>query len=225
MRNRTADKIKVVLVRHGETAGNAEKKYIGRTDENLSPEGVHGLETCRQTAEYCEPDFLYSSPMRRCLETAALLFPHSTPVALAGFTEIDFGLFEGRNWRELNDDPELQPLYQAWIDSNGKMPFPKGESREDFTRRTMEAFFLMMENAVEELSGTESPGKVETPSVTAVVHGGTIMAVLSTLFGGDWYDYHVKNGGGYTFHVACRPSSDGGTQAFSFVPENLQRLP
>ena len=38
--------------------------------------------------------------------------------------------------------------------------------------------------------GTEIP-------VTAVVHGGTIMAVLSSLTGGEYFDFQVKNGEGY----------------------------
>ena len=31
----------------------------------------------------------------------------------------------------------------------------------------------------------------------AVVHGGTIMAILSSFYGGDYFDHQVKNGGGY----------------------------
>ena len=38
--------------------------------------------------------------------------------------------------------------------------------------------------------GTEIP-------VVAVVHGGTIMAVLSSLTGGEYFDFQVKNGEGY----------------------------
>lgn len=34
-------------------------------------------------------------------------------------------------------------------------------------------------------------------NITAVVHGGTIMALLHILAGGNYFDYQVKNGGGY----------------------------
>lgn len=32
--------MQVMLIRHGQTAGNAQRRYIGRTDEPLSPEGI-----------------------------------------------------------------------------------------------------------------------------------------------------------------------------------------
>ena len=53
---------------------------------------------------------------------------------------MDFGQFEGKNYEELKDNPD----YQKWIDSNGTLPFPGGESREQFIRRSMEGFDRMM---------------------------------------------------------------------------------
>ena len=49
------------------------------------------------------------------------------------WTEIDFGLFEGKNHRELSGNM----AYQEWIDSNGTLPFPEGESREEFIDRSI----------------------------------------------------------------------------------------
>lgn len=37
--------MQIVLIRHGQTPGNALRRYIGRTDEPLSAEGVRALET------------------------------------------------------------------------------------------------------------------------------------------------------------------------------------
>ncbi len=53
---------------------------------------------------------------------------------------MDFGQFEGKNYEELKDNPD----YQKWIDSNGTLPFPGGEPREQFIRRSMEGFDWMM---------------------------------------------------------------------------------
>ena len=36
-----------------------------------------------------------------------------------------------------------------------------------------------------------------TGTVAFVVHGGTIMSVMSNAFGGDYYDYSCINGSGY----------------------------
>ena len=40
--------MKIVLIRHGATKGNLEKRYIGRTDEDLCGEGIKKLkeDTC-----------------------------------------------------------------------------------------------------------------------------------------------------------------------------------
>ena len=59
------------MIRHAKTYGNTLGRYIGTTDEGLCPEGREALET----AGYPQPEAVYASPMRRCLETAALLWP------------------------------------------------------------------------------------------------------------------------------------------------------
>lgn len=43
-------------------------------------------------------------------------------------SECDFGEFENKNYKELSGNQD----YQRWIDSNGTLPFPGGESREAF---------------------------------------------------------------------------------------------
>ena len=53
---------------------------------------------------------------------------------------MDFGEFEGKNYIELQKDPN----YQAWIDSNGTLPFPGGESREAFIKRCEQGFYRML---------------------------------------------------------------------------------
>lgn len=49
---------------------------------------------------------------------------------------MDFGAFEGHNYQELSGDP----AYQRWIDSGGTLPFPEGESREEFIRRNVAGY-------------------------------------------------------------------------------------
>ena len=81
-----------------------------------------------------------TSPLKRCQETAQLLYPEITPVIIKDFRETDFGLFEGKNYEELMADENLAPLYQAWIDAGGKAPFPEGESSEQVKMRCVKAF-------------------------------------------------------------------------------------
>lgn len=112
--------LEVWLVRHGKTAGNLLGRYIGTTDEPLCPEGAAALRE-----KSCEaPEVVYASPMKRCLETAGILWPNVPVVQEEDLRECDFGSFENKSYRELNGDPD----YQAWIDSNGTLAFP-AESR------------------------------------------------------------------------------------------------
>ena len=120
MRNRTEIKVTLSLLRHGATPANREHRYLGKTDEALSEEGRAELLLKKKEIP---AELLLVSPMLRCRQTAEILFPGRAQVQIPEWTEMDFGRFEGKNYRELNGDPD----YQAWIDSGGTLPFPGGE--------------------------------------------------------------------------------------------------
>ena len=63
--------IKIWLIRHGMTEGNRHQRYIGVTDEPLCPEGIERL----KNITYPKPQAIFVSPLRRCQETAEILFP------------------------------------------------------------------------------------------------------------------------------------------------------
>ena len=74
-------RVKCFLIRHAKTKGNLEGRYIGsRTDESLCKEGIAELEEKRSgilhgIMQDKKDDFhLVSSPMKRCKESAELLF-------------------------------------------------------------------------------------------------------------------------------------------------------
>ena len=167
------------LIRHGMTKGNEEKRYIGRTDEPLSEAGIAELRKIR----YPECSELIVSPMKRCIMTAEIIYPHMSMKLCPEFAEIDFGKFEGRNYLELSDDPD----YRKWIDSGGSLPFPGGEDIIDFKRRCICEF----ENICEEISADSV--------VSLIVHGGTIMSIMEKyLFPPcSYYDNQCGNGHGF----------------------------
>ena len=169
------------LIRHGKTPGNEEKRYVGRTDESLSTLGREAL----LQKQFPRVELLFSSPMKRCMESCECLYPKQEIRIIPDFREIDFGTFEGKNYQELSGNQE----YQAWIDSGGTLPFPKGEDRQAFIQRSLTGF--------QELLQMLREYKASDFSAAAVVHGGTIMAILSAHFGGDYYDYQIPNGDGY----------------------------
>ena len=168
----------VFLLRHGQTRGNLERRYVGSTDEPLCPQGREALALVRPP----EADFIYVSPMVRCRETAALLYPGREQEVVPDFRETAFGTFEGHTYEELKDDP----AYQAWLDSAGAVPPPGGEGGAAVRRRVAEAFLA--------LAARHGP----EDRAALVVHGGTIMTLLEAFEAGHrFYDWQVPNGGGW----------------------------
>ena len=171
-----------ILIRHGMTRGNQEKRYVGcRTDEPLCPEGIAML----KQAVYPDVEQVYISPLRRCRETAAILYPNVKTETVPDFRECDFGEFEYRNYAELNGRAD----YQAWINSGGELPFPGGESRAAFSGRSLAAFRALVPAG-------------DGENCALIVHGGTIMAIMEAMARprGYYYDFQVGNGGGYILH-------------------------
>ena len=187
MKDRLKDGIKVLLLRHGKTEGNEQRRYVGPTDESLSESGRREL-VAKNRGEFgfrIGPELVFVSPMKRCAETAELLFPKTARCVEDRLSECDFGVFEYKNYEELNGRED----YQAWLLSGGGMDFPGGERLSDFKRRSLAGFLACMETA-------EKRGLSE---VAFVVHGGTIMAVMEELAfpKRDYYSWQVKNGEGY----------------------------
>ena len=108
---------KILLIRHGKTQGNLERRYIGRTDEPLCEAGRAALEG----RSYPACDILLSSPMVRCLETGEILYPGKQPEIVPDLRECDFGRFEGKTYAELCTDPD----YQRFWTVTAPVRFPK----------------------------------------------------------------------------------------------------
>lgn len=178
----------IVFIRHGLTQGNLEKRYIGRTDEGLCERGRQELLVKAGLGALPQADRVYCSPMLRCVETVEILYPSVTDIiAVEEFREMDFGAFEGKNYLELKGEP----AYQAYLDSGGLAAFPEAETREAFTGRCREGFCALI------------PGLFARKSAAFVVHGGTIMALMSAFARPQkpYFDWQCKNGCGCLCHL------------------------
>lgn len=198
MWNRTENQIELILVRHGETESNAEGRYLGRTDEGLSASGRKKILLRKEEGFYPKAGQIIVSPMKRCVETAGLLYPGQELHTVDAFREMDFGDFEGKNYSELNGNAE----YQSFIDSGGELPFPGGESRAVFARRCVEGWRETLAFLGDRMR-TE-----EDYTVTLVVHGGTVMALLESFGAGDYFSFSCENGGGYRCILTLLSSGD-----------------
>ena len=188
-----------LLIRHGSTTGNEEKRYTGcRTNEDLSGKGREECNKLRmrmsgtglidelhrfETGFAGEAGvFVISGGLVRCRTSAELIFPGALRVTDELLTEIDFGRFEGKNYNELKNDKD----YISWLESGGTNPFPGGESRENFIERSFNAF-------EQDVIRYAASGK----TLAFVCHGGNIMSVMSRLTGRDYFDFQVGCCEGY----------------------------
>lgn len=191
----------IVLIRHGMTQANKEKRYIGVTDEPLLEESVHALVREREKyAEILQRNTLkncYVSPLLRCRQTADALFPDVGQIIIEDFRECNFGLFENKNYEELNGNP----AYQRFIDSNGQTAFPEGEDQAGFCVRVNRAFeALVKDYFYAQINRRKALTNGKAQDVFLVVaHGGTIMAILSQYADEKktFYDWQLSNNASY----------------------------
>ena len=107
---------------------------------------------------------MYVSPLCRAVDTARVLFPAARLVPVHDLREMCFGIFEGRNYVEMERDPD----YLAWVGDDCMGRCPGGESRAEFSDRTCAAFASLVDEAL--ARGAEM--------LVVMAHGGTQMAVM-----------------------------------------------
>ena len=175
---------RIYFIRHGLTDANFEGKYIGVTDISLSESGADELDAIRAKGELPETGLLFSSPLKRCLETCEILFPETAPHIIDELQEFDFGDFENKTVYELEGDPK----YVEW--TAGRAPAPNGEDSKAFTERIVLGLNKMVRIMMES----------EIFEATAVMHGGVMMTLFSmcALPRRRAVEWSSPQGGGYT---------------------------
>ena len=128
---------KLILARHGETVWNVEKIYRGRTDVNLDEVGIKQAELLGKYLSNWELEAIYSSPLRRALDTANII-AHYQKIGVhivEGLIDFDYG-----EWQSLPEQ-EVKRLYPAllneWHSNPHKVVMPGGESLEDVSKRAI----------------------------------------------------------------------------------------
>jgi len=158
--------MELVLIRHGVTAWNQQRRFQGQIDTPLSEEGhQQAMLTARHlsTLSQAQPiDAIYASDLKRAWSTAE-------PIArLLGLPilkqsllrERHYGVFEGKTHEELQLEG-LQSDYQRWRNRELDFALPQGgESLRDFFDRTHRA----LQSIVAAHQSNER--------IVAVTHGG-----------------------------------------------------
>lgn len=162
---------RLLLVRHGITAWNAEGRFQGHRDPPLSDEGraEATLLAERLGADADErPMRVVSSPLLRALETARLIAGDATVVTDGGLIEIGQGEWEGRTHADLAEHDADR--YRAWRSREHLRP-PGAEPLEMAFERSTRA----IRSAVRE---ADAHG---TWPLCVVAHGGVMRLVAADL--------------------------------------------
>ena len=90
--------MKIIYVRHGETDWNVQHRFQGQTDIPLNATGRQQAEETAKLLQHDSIDVVYTSPLSRAKETAAIInrFHHAPTFEDARLIERHFGVLEGQ---------------------------------------------------------------------------------------------------------------------------------
>lgn len=184
--------LKIHLIRHGMTDANLEGRYIGcRTDLPLSPEGFNELRILKERVNYPEAELIYSSPLLRCRQTAAVLYPELGLKIVENLREYDFGEFEGKTASELECHPDFLP----WTSGQISAP-PDGEDNSEFVKRICVGLNQIVSDMLTE-------GNTQA---AVIMHGGAIMTLLAAAAVPRRHTVEWAAGNGRGYSVLVTPS-------------------
>jgi len=117
---------------------NVEKIYRGRTDVNLDEVGIKQAELLGKQLSNWELEAIYSSPLRRAIDTANTIarYQKISVHTAEGLIDFDYGEWQSLPEQEVK---RLYPtLHDEWHINPHKVRMPGGESLEDVKRRAIE---------------------------------------------------------------------------------------
>lgn len=171
-------RMNLVLMRHGSTLWNEQKRYLGHTDLSLSPQGQEELTSAYAKLTGMNFDRVYCSDLARCRESLNAVRPDLAAGAIydSALREMDFGAWEGHTYDQLKDIA----LYRQWLDDPQRVTPPQGEAWASFERRI--AAFLGRILQSPEIFQPAPPSF--SKNVLVVAHGGVIRQIATQLVSG-----------------------------------------
>ena len=158
----------IVLVRHGETDWNRERRFQGHADVPLNEDGRTQVAALAEELAGERFAALYTSPLRRAAESAEILAALGPVVQPSdALMEVDVGSWSGLTIREVEE--RFPDGFKRWIDWKVE-GWDDGEQYEDFSRRVVGGLLEI---------AARHPGEL----VLAVTHGGPIRTALAAAVG------------------------------------------
>ncbi len=173
---------RLVIIRHGESVYNIERKYTGQLDVALTEKGVLQAEiTGKYILENYKIDKIYSSDLTRAIDTAK---PIADPLGLEIHTDARLREIYAGEWQGyyFNDVAEIfKEEYEYYKTHKTIARTPGGEGMQDVMKR--------MHEAVKEIAATND-GK----TVLISTHNGPLMTLEVLVYGIPLDDiYSVSN--------------------------------
>ena len=131
---------KVYLVRHGQTEWNKKLTFRGRIDIPLNESGHREAEAIAEALKDKNIDAIYTSPLRRSIETAqkTAKYFHLEIVPVQGLIDINYGDWEGLTFNEVKK--RYRDKYAKWEERPDLVRFPNGETLDEVRERSFYAF-------------------------------------------------------------------------------------
>ena len=162
--------MKLIAVRHGETAWNVERREMGQMDSPLTPNGIAQAHALAQRLSQVPFQVLYTSGLGRALQTAEIIGKRCgrPPIVKEGLLERHMGIFQGLILEEIRDQFPLER--EAYERDRADYVIPGGESARQ-----------RLERSVRHL--TDLAAMHENDTVIAVTHGGVLMGFFEHVLG------------------------------------------
>lgn len=140
----------IILARHGETEWNVAEIFRGRIDIELNETGIKQAELLAEYLRNVNIQAVYSSPLKRALETAQMIvgYHHLEVKLTPGLIDFDYGKWQGLSHREVQD--KHKELYTEWLNQPQRLTMPNGESLRDVKERAI----AVVDEAVVKYEGT-----------------------------------------------------------------------
>jgi len=150
---------RLILIRHGTTEWNSQKRYCGRKDIGLGNEGKSQVKLLSSRLNAVKFDKVYCSDRKRAVQTARMLFKQARIIPDRNLREINFGVLEGLKHEEIME--KYADTYKKWLKDSFKNNIPKAEPMNVFKKR--------VENALWNIIRSNSD-----KTIAVVCHGGVI---------------------------------------------------
>jgi phosphoserine phosphatase len=121
-------------------------RFRGRTDLELTDRGVdEARKTAEWIAQFRPPTIVYTSPLKRCIDTGAAIATQCkvSMTVLPSLNDLDYGEWQGRTHDAVA--AEWPDLYRRWRTAPHLMRFPNGESLPELLARTADALRLAVD--------------------------------------------------------------------------------